>query len=77
MRATYGVQPEAAADVIRNIGKVPLLLRAQPTHFAILKDPADLRAWEQNVKAELGMSLAATAESACESNNPSNDCDTD
>jgi hypothetical protein len=76
MRASYKEQPQSA-DVIAKTGKVPVLLKVQPTHFAILKDPADLRAWEQNVKSELGITLSSTAESACESNSPSNDCDTD
>jgi hypothetical protein len=78
MRHTYkSTDISSVSDFVSKNGKIPILLKAQPTHFSLLKDPEDLRAWEANVRAELGTSLSSVAESACESGSPSNDCDTD
>lgn len=74
---SYSATPQPAAQAVGQVGKIPLVLRAQPNHFAILKDPEDLRAWEADVKEQLGTPIASTSESCTESNSPANDCDTD
>jgi hypothetical protein len=56
---------------------VPLLLKSQPGEFFITKDPEDLRAWENNLRDELGSGILSSGATTTESGNPTADCDQD
>jgi hypothetical protein len=60
----------------------PVVLFYQPESFAVLKDPADLRKWEANMREKVGLSpfqVGAQTETPCEtcSAGCSDACDTD
>lgn len=67
-------------DAFIKNAKQPIVFFFQPTEFAILKDPADLRLWERDMKARVGLSgphsYDASTESCTESG-CTNDCDSD
>lgn len=58
----------------------PIVLHYQPDSFAILKDPEDLRKWEEAMRERVGIAefqVGAFTECPCETGCPSNACDTE
>jgi hypothetical protein len=55
-------------DFVAEHKKRPILLTVQPTHFALLTDPSDLRKWEAMLKERIGeSSYSLSSETATES----------